>query len=419
MLEKLNKSNLIHFVRSLFTKSEYKRLLGCVLADPEKLPSLLRIVTGAREYTQKYYDKGVLTSPSPITIIIRITHRCNQRCIMCGQWGANGYLRKNDSDLTELTTSQIISFLDKMAYFRPFISFFGGEPLLRDDISEIISFANKKHLLTTMNSNCLLLSSKTEALVRSGLTFYKASLDGPPGVNEAVRGSCNSYHEAVEGLKRLMEERLRLRSPTPIIQMCTTITKENQHCLLDIAEIADDLGVDIWALLFGIFTTESLIKASDAISEADLGFKWKWWQGFVLERSGMDIEAIESQLREIKRRKWRFRYRQYPADTGAFDIGVHYNRPNRAHGGALCVLPWVRMQIMPNGDVALCEDTPDYVAGNILTEDPLQIWNGERYIRFRNHIKEKGVFPVCTRCSALYEIPHYQNEFLPPLEFNA
>jgi radical SAM protein with 4Fe4S-binding SPASM domain len=70
------------------------------------------------------------------------------------------------------------------------------------------------------------------------------------------------------------------------------------------------------------------------------------------------------------------------------------------------------MQLMPNGDIALCEDTPDYVAGNIFEQEPMEIWNGHRYRKFRKYILENGIFPVCSRCSALYEIPHYLNALM-------
>ena len=187
------------------------------------------------------------------------------------------------------------------------------------------------------------------------------------------------------------------------------ITKENQYNLVDIAEIANSLGVDVFALLFGIFTTHELIAKTDEITQSEFGFKTHFWHGFTLDRVGIDVKAIEEQIKHIKSRKWRFAYRQYPQDTKAFSINDHYNHPDKPHGKGLCIVPWFRMQVMPNGDVALCEDTPDYIVGNILDKEPLDIWNNEQFIEFRKYILENKIFPVCSRCSALYEIPHYAN----------
>ena len=394
-----------------------QRLIRYFLKRPQMAYPMLRVAAGAKIYALRYFDRRQVVSGPPITVIIRITHRCNARCIQCGQWGAHGVLKgleKKELE-RELSTEQLKSFIDKIAPFSPFISFFGGEPSLRDDIVELVSYVTRKNLLTTMNSNCLLLKEKAEGLIKGGLTYYKASLDGPEGINESIRLAPNSYRAAEEGIRHLIDLRRTLNSPTPIVQMCSTVTKENQYHLLEIAKIADSLGVDILAILFGIFTTPELLSETNNIFRKEFGMESKYWPGFVLERTGMDIKAIRDQIREIKRRKWCFAYRQYPADTKVFDIDAHYNLPRQAHGKGLCIVPWFRMQVMPNGDIALCEDTPDYVAGNILQEDPLAIWNGEKYRELRNYILTHGIFPVCTRCSALYEIPHYRNDFSPSL----
>jgi radical SAM protein with 4Fe4S-binding SPASM domain len=396
-----------------------RRLLRHVTMHPALLPAVLRVAQGARRYAQRYFDRRSLISGPPVTVIVRVTHRCNQRCIQCGLWGRRGVLKQAEPSWLdqELTTQEMIDLVSGLAPFRPFLSFFGGEPLLRADLPQVIAHATSRHLLTTMNSNGLLLTERAEALVRAGLTYYKASLDGPPGVNERIRVCPDSFSRAFSGIEQLLGIRRALASPVPIVQLCATVTPENQYDLIRIAELADGLGVDVLAILFGIFTTEELLGATDRILLREFGIRSRYWPGFVLDRTGMDVPAIRRQIAEIKARRWRFEYRQYPADTRVFDLDVHYHRPEQAHGRGRCIVPWFRMQVMPNGDVALCEDTPDYVAGNIREQNPLEIWNGVRYQRFRQYLLEHGVFPVCTRCSALYEIPHYQNDSLPALRF--
>ena len=404
-----------YLIREMLLKSRMnKRLLAYMLHNPRTIPCVVRVTRGARVYAKRYFDKGSYVSGPPVTVIIRITNRCNLRCIQCGLWGDSGFLKNMDKKFLkiELSTEHIKSFIEKIADFHPFISFFGGEPLIRKDFVEIIAFISSKHLMTTMNTNAHLLNDKAYDLVRAGLTFCKVSLDGPSGVNEKIRKGNNSYNQAVSGIKMLISARNQLKSPTPIVQMCSCITKENQYKLIEIAEIAHELGVDVFAVLFGIFTTEKQLKSSLQILRHQFNIKSTYWQGFVMDRTGMDIKAIKQQIEEIKRRKWRFIYRQYPADTMAFDIDTHYNKPEYPHGRGFCIVPWFRMQLMPNGDIALCEDTPDYVAGNIFEQEPMEIWNGRRYRKFRKYILEDGIFPVCSRCSALYEIPHYLNALI-------
>jgi radical SAM protein with 4Fe4S-binding SPASM domain len=56
---------------------------------------------------------------------------------------------------------------------------------------------------------------------------------------------------------------------------------------------------------------------------------------------------------------------------------------------------------MPNGDVATCRDYPDYVCGNIQKQGLLEIWNNDRYRKFRESLKNDGLLPICSRCCGL------------------
>ena len=399
----------------------HTRFMRYLAHHPRMLPAALRLFTGTERYARKYFNKKNLVAGKPISVTLRVTNQCNLRCIQCGQWGLRGVYKDMPKEEVEreLKTEELIAFIKAVAWFRPYVSFFGGEPLLRDDIGRLIKYADGRNLLTGLTTNGILLAKKADELVDSGLVFIKVSLDGPRDINEQIRIGRNAYEQTYDGIKQLIHIRNQRKSLTPIVQLCTTVTKENQHKILDTAKIADALGVDIFAVLFGIFTTPQLIAATNEIFKNEFDMESRYWQGFMLDRSGMDIAEIERQVEVLKKSKqWHFRYRQYPAQTASFDIQTHYNKPEQTHGGGLCITPWFNMQLMPNGNIALCEDTPDYVAGNILQEEPLSIWNNQRYRLFRKHILEQGIFPVCTRCSALYENAHYLNDTLSPLRFD-
>jgi len=117
----------------------------------------------------------------------------------------------------------------------------------------------------------------------------------------------------------------------------------------------------------------------------------------------MDARLIEEQFRSIKKKKWSFRFRPYPPiGYKDFSFSEYFAWPQRKFGGAFCATPYVFTQLQPNGDIATCGSQPDYVAGNILQEKFMDIWNGEKYRRFRAFIKT-GLFASCPRCWALYE----------------
>ena len=86
----------------------------------------------------------------------------------------------------------------------------------------------------------------------------------------------------------------------------------------------------------------------------------------------------------------------------ALDISKYYENPKNMFGYGRCVSPWLTAELMPNGDVALCRDYPDYKIGNITQDSILNIFNSEKAKKFRQVLKEEGgLFPICARCCGL------------------
>ena len=74
----------------------------------------------------------VLKKNTPIVVSWSLTNRCNSKCKYCSRW---------KQETAELNTKQIFSIIDelsKMGTRR--IIYTGGEPLIREDIAEIINY---------------------------------------------------------------------------------------------------------------------------------------------------------------------------------------------------------------------------------------------------------------------------------------
>ena len=84
-------------------------------------------------------------SYKPFYVELLVSAKCNSRCVMCNVWKL---AKKNPEVLDyELSTSEIKNLLRELSEIgtkRVFIS--GGEPLLREDIVEIIEYAKKEKL---------------------------------------------------------------------------------------------------------------------------------------------------------------------------------------------------------------------------------------------------------------------------------
>jgi MoaA/NifB/PqqE/SkfB family radical SAM enzyme len=85
------------------------------------------------------------------------------------------------------------------------VHFSGGEPLLREDVFELVSYARKLGLLTRINSNGILLNEENvKRLKAAGLTECAVSVDSAePSVHDRFRGVPNLHERAIEGIRLL------------------------------------------------------------------------------------------------------------------------------------------------------------------------------------------------------------------------
>jgi MoaA/NifB/PqqE/SkfB family radical SAM enzyme len=341
-------------------------------------------------------------APPPSMITLRVTNNCNLRCVQCGQWGQNGVYNHPHagSHSRQLTTEEWKVFIDGMSSVCPHVYFFGGEPFLRKDLLELVKHATSKNIIAGVNTNGNFLKGKGAEIVNSGMDYIIVSLDGPEQINNQIRiGRRDGYRLVVEGVEELVLAKKELKSAYPLIEMNMTLTIENQTYIVETAEIAKNLGVNYFAIAWGIFTTEELARESSAQYKQDFGIEPEFFKGFVRDVSKMVPETIETQITEVKR-MWGSRYKQYPPMK--FSALEYFHRPEKTLNNKQCVVPWMSMQVMPNGDMAYCEDFPDLVAGNILNEDPLVLWNNEMSRSWRRRIRSKGIYPAESRCGDYY-----------------
>jgi len=88
-----------------------------------------------------------------------LTRRCNLRCEYCGIVKVKSVGKPiSHFNKNEISTERVITLLNKFRTYNPniFHIFYGGEPFLRSDLSDIIKFCNENDILYTIISNCTL-----------------------------------------------------------------------------------------------------------------------------------------------------------------------------------------------------------------------------------------------------------------------
>ena len=107
---------------------------------------------------------------------LAVNEKCNLRCIYCMPEQGVQLLKKNKY-LTKLEIKRIISLFAQMGISK--IRFTGGEPLLRDDISELTRYAKNECEISEVHltTNGILLNKYLDQLSKAGLSGINISLD--------------------------------------------------------------------------------------------------------------------------------------------------------------------------------------------------------------------------------------------------
>ncbi|WP_254530192.1 TIGR04347 family pseudo-SAM/SPASM protein [Natrinema gelatinilyticum] len=166
-------------------------------------------------------------------VVWNTTRRCNLYCSHCYA-GA-----QSDPGSGEFTTAEGKTFLDQLARFDvPVVLFSGGEPLVRDDLTELVAYATELDLRAVLSSNGTLLTREKAAALRdAGLKYAGISVDGLPERNDRFRGADGAFRAAVRGIENCLEAGLKTG-------LRYTITDVNAPDLEGVVDLLVDRGLD-------------------------------------------------------------------------------------------------------------------------------------------------------------------------------
>lgn len=168
----------------------------------------------------------------PRLVVLELTRRCSLRCVHC-RASAGG------SDLyDELDTEEWRRLLKDIASFsKPIIILSGGEPLLREDVFDIITYGREAGLTMSLSTCGITLTEKTAAkLKESGIGRVSVSIDGKDAAaHDFIRQQKGAHDAALRAIDTLKRYGIAF-------QINTTVTKYNFKHLNEILELAIDLG---------------------------------------------------------------------------------------------------------------------------------------------------------------------------------
>ena len=134
-----------------------------------------------------------------------VTYRCQCKCPHCS---VGEYLSMANKK-NELTNDEIKNVLEQAVRMGiPKVDFFGGEPLIKEGIADLIAYGAGKGLYMSVTTNGWLLTEDlTRVLKRSGISCINISLDSIiEEKHDRLRGLPGLYERAVNGVRYCHKE---------------------------------------------------------------------------------------------------------------------------------------------------------------------------------------------------------------------
>jgi pyrroloquinoline quinone biosynthesis protein E len=128
--------------------------------------------------------------PSPVFCNYFITARCNLRCSYCPVRNPTGspifpFCRRT----REVGTGEAKRMVAEAAELGVlWMSFSGGEPLLREDLEEVAGEGRERGMVTILDTNATLVTERRARNLARVFEVAVVSLQGMEEVNDAMRG---------------------------------------------------------------------------------------------------------------------------------------------------------------------------------------------------------------------------------------
>ncbi len=339
------------------------------------------------------FQRGPVSTRSPKVVYIEVTNRCNLRCATCVR---TFFDREPLRDLPYEDFVKIAQQFPEMqrAYLHGI-----GEPLLNKDLPRMIRYLHERKVEVIFNSNGTLLTPDWQnALIESGLTEYRCSLDSPnPATYARIRGA-DLLPRVITNLQGLASKVLQKKLEMPRVSLWCVVTRENLSEMPDVIRLAARIGVPEVYLQRLVYFARSP------------------GQQFGMSREGETIFGVEDDLQEEVLTKCErlsqdlsIKFRA----SGALDPrgSLAASSPADALPWQQCLRPWTTAYITANGNCLSCCIIPfasaDYspiILGNVFEQPFTTIWNSAAYQEFRSRLLSDHPNQGCASCGVHWSL---------------
>lgn len=318
-------------------------------------------------------------------IVWNMTQRCNLKCRHC-------YARAAGMEHTDpISTEQAKVMIDDLAaYGAPVMLFSGGEPLAREDLVELASYAGEKGMRAVISTNGTLITpQKAAELKKVGLSYVGISLDGMEEAHDRFRGVKGAFKKALEGIANCQAEGLK-------VGLRFTINKKNAGEIPGIFKLLADLDVPRACFYHLVYSGRGSALVNEDLNHqetrdvVDLIMD----ETRALFEAGKPREILTVDNHADGPYLWQRLRREDPARAEKVFELLQYNEGNSSGRGIGCI-SW-------DGKVHADQFWRDHVFGNVLERPFSEIWE-DRNIDLLAKLKNKKahVRGRCAKCRHL------------------
>jgi|GEM_PF-2638110 len=318
--------------------------------------------------TIKHYAAGRIYTPQPRFFALKLSNRCNAKCIMCSIWRRPSGKEPTINDIRDIFADPFMSCIKD-------VGFFGGEPTLREDlpaIAQTICRANP-HLngmdiisnglsptIAEKRVNDILSLPEISRLRRFSVSI---SLDGFGDVHEKIRRVPQAFEKANETLVRL--KRLQQIRPFSLGILCT-VQKLNVDNLKALDDYAREINIPI---------------AYNPVTHL-CGSKDNFENELVPDVS--DLDELEGFI--MRNRSLNLPSKAFWSDYFRMRQGKRRSFP--------CAHLHTHILMLPDGNLHFCGTGDFGIFGNIYEDDVGRLWSSNKAKQVREWMR-KEVCPFC------------------------
>lgn len=293
------------------------------------------------------YRQSIIKKPPLRNLFLELTTQCNENCMHCG---SNCGKAQNNELTTEQYKSFFKKFKDDFDIRSIMLDITGGEPLLRKDFFDIMSYAHTLGYIWGMTSNGTLIDDLiSQRLYECGMRTIAISIDGLRETHDKLRRRAGAYDAALKGI-----ESLTRNGNFENIQVTTVINHENINELNDLFDILSNIDINSWRII-NIEPIGRANEYSELLLNRD---EYKYMFDFIKEK----------------------RKAGYPVTYGCSHyLGLDLEKEVR-EWYYLCNAGVYTASITSKGDICACLDIErrtELIQGNILEDDFKYVWENK------------------------------------------